>query len=203
MPKFLAPARPLPHVVARPPTRKLRADLLEIADELRAGIVTDVLAVSHTELGHDALRVGLPINNTPSPFHVREGPPESVAFTAHFGPKVSKNHFGRLVPREHVPTASSYIGRADPHVSQHASKDGRGLLVGRRLRRRRLAGEHEKVRSLGTIHAQRSRNGVERLRRDVNVTSLLQPRVPSQAHRGELGYLFAPQPRRPSRCAFR
>ena len=76
MPKFLAPARPLPHVVAGPPTRKLRADLLEIADELRAVIVTDVLAVSHTELGHDALRVRLPIDNTSSPFHVREGPPE-------------------------------------------------------------------------------------------------------------------------------
>ena len=43
---------------------------------------------------------------------------------------------------------------------------------------------------------QRTRQGFEKMRRDLDVAALLEPRVPADADTGELRDLLAPQPRR-------
>jgi hypothetical protein len=75
--------------------------------------------------------------------------------------------------------------------------------VGAAARRQRQldACEVEEVRALAGVEPERARECVEHLRRRLDVAPLLEPRVPREAHAGELGELLAPQARRAAAAA--
>ena len=56
-----------------------------------------------------------------------------------------------------------------------------------------MAGQAEQVASLDRFQLQDAGDGAQHLRRDADVAALLQPRVPGDAHAGQLGHLLPAQ----------
>ena len=117
-----------------------------------------------------------------------------VALRAGDGLQVAENDRGSAIPGEVVPPAAEHPRGVGAQVLDQAPQGRRDALTRRPARGRLLAAaEEDEVRPLGRRQPQSARDPLEHVERRAHVAPLLEPRVPSRAHAGQLSDLLAPQ----------
>jgi hypothetical protein len=169
------------HLVRVPESAKLWAALAELAGELieRRAIhraprletkSRDHVACVRTRIGRSRLER-----------RIREHEPERVRPSA-----ITPQSLGRSIERDDVPPCGGHDDRVWVRVDrvlEPVAHDFDGHVVAAWSGRAALR-ELEEVRALGVVESERLRESLEQTFRDVNVSALLEPRVPAHPHPG-------------------
>ncbi len=193
----LLAVRGQPHLVPLPLLLELRRGQPQPLDQgLPAGF-GDMVGHRAAELGDHGGGGRLVVEQHPLPVRLGEGQPQEVAVLARDRVQVADQVPVGPVVGEHVAAAVRGDRGQRLQLRQDRLK-GRGDGGAHADRRRVLRlGEREQVAALVGAEQQGARDGVQHLRRDLNVARLLQPGVPGDPDRGELRHLLAAQ----ARCA--
>jgi hypothetical protein len=144
--------------------------------------------------GHQPLHL-LQVHDRRAPLLVGVGEDHAVAVLGRHRVQVAQQQPVGAVVGEDVVPAVLQARRVGLQLLQHRPQrrgERRAVGAGRGVDG---PGQLEEVGPLGGVEQQRAGEGVEDLHGDMDVAGLLQPGVPGDADRGELGDLLAPQAR--------
>jgi len=193
--ELLARERAALDVVARPQLAELGEPAQPLEHGLEGGIVGSLVGGA-AEVRHQARGLVGPVDQLRSERRIAERDEQRVAIGG-CAPRVAEDAIGAAVPGQDVERAIGRVGRERQRVEDglYRCRRRRGRRA-RRGRRRLVPGQHERVRALLGAEPERTRDRVERVGRRADVSTLLEPRVPGDAHAGELRDLLAAQARR-------
>jgi hypothetical protein len=182
-----------------PQPGEVRAGSLESADQAGPRGLADMPAVVAPELRDQPAQLVVPADVGMAAVGLGEVLPQDVALT-----RLGADHPGpqrgvRLIPAEQVIPLVQHRGR-ERHQAVHDALDVRRHLVAgaRRAPGRaggfRNIGQPVQVLPLGLIEPQGLGHRAEHLGAGLDRAALLEPRVPGDAHPGQLGDLLPAQP---------